>query len=256
MQIPFPAIVLGLLLAFGAMAVRAQTKPPEAMPPIDPAAAAQSAPIDDSALHSASAEVQFVASWIIDSGDNLGLPFLLIDKVDARVFAFNPAGQFQGAAAALLGMARGDHLLVSNDTEMAQMPPQVRVTPAGRFVSRLALDSEGKEVLVLDYDASISLHPVTKGTPKERRAERLASATAQDNRISFGCINVPVPFYATFVSLAFAGTKGIVYVLPETSPASELFGMHRGGAAVSGAQQASKTSTAPAARTVLPPGRE
>ena len=38
-----------------------------------------------------------------------------------------------------------------------RMPPQVRITPAGRFVSRLARDSHGKELLVLDYDASISL---------------------------------------------------------------------------------------------------
>jgi hypothetical protein len=227
MQISLPAIVLGLLLAFAATAVRAQAKAPEAMPSIDPAAA-QTDPVADLTLHSASAEVRRVASWVIDSSDNLGLPFLLVDKVNARVFAFNSAGQFQGAAPALLGMARGDRLLVSNDTEMAQMPPQVRVTPAGRFISRLALDSEGKEVLVLDYDASISLHPMAKGTPKERRAERLASATPEDNRISFGCINVPVPFYATVVSPAFAGTKGVVYVLPETSPASELFGMHPG----------------------------
>ena len=119
------------------------------------------------------------------------------------------------------------------------MSPQVRITPAGRFVSRLAIDSHGKELLVLDYDASISLHAVIKGTPKERRAERLKSASAEDNRISFGCINVPVPFYQTVVSPAFTPSKGVVYVLPETSPASAMFGLPTGGAAVSGSQQSS-----------------
>ena len=283
MQIPIRTIVPGLLLAFSAMAVRAQPEAPEATLPINPAATQQSTPIDlalhpaaapqltpidlaqhpaaasqsgpiDLALQSAAAEVERVARWVIDSGDNGGLPYLLIDKVNAQVFAFNPAGQLQGAASALLGMGRGDRLIVPNDTKMAAMPPQVRITPAGRFVSRLAIDSHGKELLVLDYDASISLHPVVKGTPAERRAERLKSATAQDNRISFGCINVPAAFYATIVSPAFARTKGIVYVLPETGPASELFGFAPvGAAAVSGAQQSSTGLNARAIQTVPAP---
>ncbi|MFA6985649.1 MAG: hypothetical protein WC213_05545 [Arenimonas sp.] len=225
--------------------------------PIDlalhPAAAPQSGPID-LALESASAEVKRVARWVVDSGDNVGLPFLLIDKLNAQVFVFGPAGQLRGAAPALLGMGRGDRMLVSNDTKMSAMPPQVRITPAGRFVSRLAKDSKGKELLVLDYEASLSLHPVVKGTPAERRAERLKSATAQDNRISFGCINVPVPFYAAVVSPAFTGTKGIVYVLPETGPASALFGLKPDGAAVAGAQLSSPAPNAPAAQTGPAPG--
>lgn len=268
MQIPIGTIVLGLLLAFSAMAVRAQPKAPEATLPINPAATQQATPIDlamhpaaapqpgriDLALQSASAEVKRVARWVVDSGDNVGLPYLLIDKINAQVFAFNPAGQLQGAAPALLGMARGDRMLVSNDTKMSAMPPNVRITPAGRFVSRLAKDAKGKELLVLDYAASLSLHPVVKGTPAERRAERLMSATAQDNRISFGCINVPVPFYATVVSPAFTGTKGVVYVLPETGPASALFGLKPDGAAVAGAQPSSPAPNAPAAPTGPAPG--
>ena len=53
---------------------------------------------------------------------------------------------------------------------------------------------------------------------------RLASPTPLDNRISYGCINVPTQFYEKVVSRAFAGTHGIVYVLPETRPAREVFG--------------------------------
>jgi hypothetical protein len=206
---------------------------PAASAPV-PAALPPAAPVDP--LQSASAEVKSVARWVLDSRDNGGLPFLLIDKVNARVFAFSPAGQYRGDAPVLLGMTPGDRLLAPNSAAMAQMGPQERVTPAGRFVSRLAIDSHGNELLVLDYAASISLHPVVKGTPEEHRAERLASPTSQDNRISFGCINVPPAFYATYVSPAFARTKGIVYVLPETSPASALFGMPAVGTVVSGAQ--------------------
>ncbi len=235
------------------MAVRAQPKAAEATLPIHPAATQQSTPID-LALQSASAEVKRVARWVIDSGDNGGLPFLLVDKVNAQVFAFNPAGQLQGTAPALLGMARGDRLLAPNTATMSQMPPQVRITPAGRFVSTLAIDSHGKELLVLNYAASISLHPVVKGTPAEHRAERLASPTPQDNRISFGCINVPPAFYTTFVHPAFNQTKGVVYVLPETGPANELFGFQPVDAGVSGVQQGLPALDARASQPVSVPG--
>ena len=85
-------------------------------------------------------------------------------------------------------------------------------------------DLRGRSLLLIDYDAAITLHPVVPGTPKERRAERLASETADDNRISFGCINVPPGFYERVVRPAFTGTAGIVYILPETVPAEDLFG--------------------------------
>jgi hypothetical protein len=201
----------------------------------------------DMPVTAASAEVQRVAHWISETRDNTGLPYLLIDKVNARVFAFDRAGRLQGSTPALLGMAHGDRLLAPNSATMEQMPPKVRITPAGRFVSKLAIDSHGKELLVLDYDASISLHAVVKGTPEERRAERLDSATADDNRISFGCINVPTDFYSAVVSPSFTGTKGVVYVLPETSPASALFKMDPVGAALAGTQTVSSASDAPAA---------
>jgi hypothetical protein len=196
----------------------------------------------------ASAEVQRVTRWIKDSGDNGGMPYLVIDKANARVYSFSRAGQLQGDAPVLLGMAKGDRLLAPNSATMSVMRPDQRITPAGRFLSRLAIDSHGKELLVLDYDASISLHPVVKGKPEEHRAERLASPTSDDNRISFGCINAPIPFYANVVSPSFKGTRGIVYVLPETRAAAQLFGFQPFDApAPSGG-----ASTALAAPTVAP----
>jgi hypothetical protein len=89
----------------------------------------------------------------------------------------------------------------------------------------LAIDSEGKELLVMDYAAAISLHAVIKGKPEERRAERLSSPTSADNRISYGCINVPKDFYSNLVSQTFAHRLGVVYVLPEAGSATTLFGM-------------------------------
>ena len=251
MQIPTRTIVLGLLFALNATVVHAQSKAPEAALPINSVATPQSTPID--LLQSASEEVKRVARWVIDSGDNAHLPFLLIDKINAHVLVFSPAGQLLGATPALLGMASGDRMLAPNNAPMSAMPPQVRITPAGRFVSRLAIDSHGKELLVLDYDASLSLHAVVKGTPEERRAERLKSPSPQDNRISFGCVNVPGEFYSKIVSPAFTKTKGIVYVLPETSPASAFFGIQPVGQAVAGERQGATPADPRAAQSVPAP---
>ena len=213
----------------------AESQPAKSLAPAPLPAAGGPADAIDLALQSASAEIQRVAHWVASTRDNAGLPYLLIDKVNATVYAFNRAGLLQGSAPVLLGMGKGDRLVVGNDIKMAQMGPDQRITPAGRFVSRLGIDSHGKELLIMDYDAAISLHAVVKGTPEERRAERLNSKTSEDNRISFGCINVPTTFYSDIVSTSFRGTRGIVYVLPETGPASSLFKMDPApGTAVAG----------------------
>lgn len=179
----------------------------------------------DSQQESASSEVKYVVSWIADSGDNHGMPYAIIDKVNAKVFVFDKTGNLQGAAPVLLGLARGDNSVPGiGERKLSTIRPEERSTPAGRFLSSLSSDVSGKQILVIDYAASLSLHPVAKGTPAERRAQRLESVTPEDNRISYGCINVPVKFYEKIVSPTFTKTDGLVYILPETSKASDMFG--------------------------------
>ena len=165
-----------------------------------------------------------VANWVVDSADNKGMPFMIIDKVHATVMMFDARGQLQGAAPALLGLARGDNSAPGiGQRKLSSIRPDERTTPAGRFVASLDRDMNGMEVLWVDYDTAIALHPVVKGTPAEKRSQRLDSATPDDNRISYGCINVPLKFYELLVSPAFTGTSGIVYILPETRTAQEVF---------------------------------
>lgn len=180
------------------------------------------APLDR--LLSAPSEVQGVVQWVASSRDNAGLPFLVVDKVNARVYAFNPSAQLKATAPILLGMGRGDVMLVPNDAPMSAIPPAKRITPAGRYRSWVMKDLQGKPVLSIDYDAAISLHIIAPGTPAEKRAARLASPTADDNRISFGCINVPPRFFTEIVGPDFSPAKGIAYILPETRTAAQLFG--------------------------------
>lgn len=180
----------------------------------------------------ASPEVGRIAHWALHSGDHGGMPYMIVDKVHARVYVFDKQGQLQGAGPALLGMERGDGTAKGvGDRQLSAIKPLERTTPAGRFVASLGPDLKGQEILWIDYASALALHRVVKGTPAERRAARLLSATAEDNRISYGCINVPVPFYETVVSPAFTHSSGVVYILPETQPAHEVFGSYEVGEA-------------------------
>lgn len=175
----------------------------------------------------ASAEARHVARWILHSHDNGQRPYLIVDKVNATVFAFTGDGKLLAANPALLGIARGDGTAKGiGDRSLASIRTADRTTPAGRFIASLDHDPKGAEILWIDYAASLALHAVVKGQPAERRAERLQSATTQDNRISFGCINVPVGFYEAVVSPLFTGTDGLVYILPETGTAQAMFGSY------------------------------
>lgn len=211
-------LLLGLLgTALACPAAALQASPPEVREEAGDRASFQG--------HVASPEVRKVADWIAASGDNGGLPFIIIDKVGARVFVFDAQARARGAAAALLGLGHGDDSVPGiGQRRLATIRPEERTTPAGRFEASLGEDFD-QDILWVDYDTSLSLHRVITGNPKDRRKARLASATPLDNRVSYGCINVPALFYDNVVAPAFKGTVGIVYILPETRPVEAVFAM-------------------------------
>jgi len=125
---------------------------------------------------------------------------------------------------ALLGLAVGDDSAPGvGEKPLSAIPPKDRTTPAGRFVGYLDHDPGKPNFLWVDYKNNVSLHRVVKGRPQDQRAQRLASPTPLDNRISFGCINVPIDFFDRTVLPTFKGTKGIVYVLPEIKAMRDFF---------------------------------
>jgi hypothetical protein len=171
----------------------------------------------------ASRRTREMADWVVASRDNLNMPFAIVDKVNAKVYVFGVDGQLTGAAPVLLGLGQGDHVAPGiSDMPMSRIAPADRTTPAGRFVTAMGRNSHGKEILWLDYKNAISMHPVVTSIPEQRRAERLATPSPLDNRISFGCINVPPDFFKDVIHRKFSGTAGIVYVMPETKPGLAL----------------------------------
>lgn len=173
------------------------------------------------------AKVQQLKQWVLETGDNRGMPFVIIDKVAATVFVFHRDGQLRAASPALLGLAQGDDTVPGiGSRPIATIRPDERTTPAGRFVASLASTGHGDEVLWVDYDSSVALHRVVD-VPKERRLQRLAGSSATERRITYGCINVPAKFFDTVIRPTFKGTSGIVYVLPETRSPQQVFGSSR-----------------------------
>lgn len=172
----------------------------------------------------ASSNAREVVNWVLGSQDHQGMPFVVVDKTQARVFVFNPQGRLQGAAPVLVGLTRGDEGVPGiGDRPLSLIQPFERTTPAGRFSASLDKNVWGHAILWVDYEQGISLHPVRSVDPKERRLERLASSTAADHRISYGCINVPHSFWNQVVQPQFQNTMGVVYVLPDTKPLQSIF---------------------------------
>ncbi|MDB5365151.1 MAG: L,D-transpeptidase [Rhodospirillales bacterium] len=173
----------------------------------------------------ASDDVRRVADWAVASGDTSGMPFVLVDKLRAKVFVFAPDGRLRGASMALLGMARGDDSVAGiGSRKLSTIRPEERTTPAGRFVAMLGRDFV-QDLLWVDYESSLSLHRVVTGAPGDHRSQRLATSSTSDKRISYGCINVPAKFYDDVVRPIFKGTRGIVYILPDTKPIEDVFAM-------------------------------
>lgn len=181
----------------------------------------------------ASSDVRNIADWAVASGDHQGLPFVVIDKVQARVFVFDADGHLRGSSAALVGAARGDDSVPGiGSRAIADIRPEERTTPAGRFQATMGRGPAGEDILWVDYKNAIALHRVVTHVAAERRLQRLASPLPSERRITYGCINVPVAFYENVVQPTFAAAGGIVYILPESRPPQEIFTAYHGPEAV------------------------
>ena len=198
------------------------------LPSIAPAGVAAPAPHvfrgADFAGRAGSEDAHFIADWAADSGDSGGLPFVILDKRDARVFVFTPQGTLIDSSPVLLGAAPGDDPVPDIGTRpMSRVREDEKTTPAGRFVAQAGRNASGEEVVWVDYADAVSMHRVRVVDPKERRLERLASPDPKRRRISYGCINVPVPFFESVVWPLLKSTRAVVYVLPEVRDVREVF---------------------------------
>ena len=190
--------------------------------PAPAAPALRSKRLADFAGRKPSPDVRQMAHWVVQSGDHRRMAFVIVDKKDAKVYAFDLRGRLQSVVPALLGSARGDDTVPGiGDKPIAQVRPEERTTPAGRFVAEMGMSSSrGEDVVWVDYDAAVSMHRVIKAP---ERLQALSSPSNDDNRMSYGCINLPVDFYEGVLRPLVKGTGAVIYVLPETRPLRAVF---------------------------------
>ncbi len=172
---------------------------------------------------SAPRDVQFALGEVVKAKDHRGLPFAIVDKKSAQLFVFNGAGHLQGATPVLLGLAPGDVEAaepVGSDTQ--SLSAARRTTPAGRFISEPGRNLAGEAIVWVDYAARLAIHRLRPSALSERRPERLASSTPDDNRITLGCVVVAPLFYDTVVAPILGKGYGVVYVLPENDSLERL----------------------------------
>lgn len=215
------AVFVAAELAIGSIAIRLSTPPRQAQ-----AASTAAAPfpvLPPAASHRPATPLAQVVQWAA-GGDAGGRPFVVIDKPGALVMVFDAQGRLLHNVPALLGSALGDDSVPGiGDKPLAQIQPEERITPAGRFVARMGRTLTGEDVVWVDYEAAVSMHRVRVVKESERRLERLASQTTADNRISNGCINLPVDFYEQVLKPMVEAGPTVVYVLPEQRALHEVF---------------------------------
>jgi hypothetical protein len=164
-----------------------------------------------------------LAGWVVATRDSQGYPFAIIDKRAAQILVFGPDGRLRGAAPGLFGSAVGDHTAPGiAGLALREIPGRDRTTPAGRFVGGFGPSIDAGRVLWVDYESAVSIHPVATGVPAERRVERLASPSPNDNRVTHGCINVSPEFYESVVRPTFE-RGGVFYILPDRATLAETF---------------------------------
>ncbi|MCK8457570.1 MULTISPECIES: hypothetical protein [Sphingomonas] len=165
-----------------------------------------------------------VIAWIAAEHDNAGLPYVVIDKQAASLLLFSATGEFLGQAPVLLGVGVGDDSSPGvGAKDLADIGPAERTTPAGRFVSKFGRAFGHQRVIWVDYANSVAIHAVITTHKSEHRVDRLLSPTPDDNRISFGCINVGTKFYTRTLTPQFQKKGGIVYILPDTKSLDDVF---------------------------------
>lgn len=152
-----------------------------------------------------------VNSWVQQSKDNAGRPYIIADKQSGEIHIVGADGTVKATAPALYGRKMGDGMTIGE-------------TPAGIFTihQEAAPASYGGDLqqFATAPDGDVyAIHRVLTNN-KQDRPGRLASPTAEDNRISLGCINIPADLYNKYLSGKFDGK---LYVLPDQRSLGDVF---------------------------------
>ncbi len=222
---PIVRIMAGLALILPTMAMAAAPPPKAKSAKTKTRPKTAATPVAPPPVLLPSEAASRVMTWVGGAGDNHGLPWAVIDKTQATMFLFDGKGKQIAAAPVLIGIAPGDEASPGvGSKKLADLGPAEKTTPAGRYLAKFGLPVAGERVLWVDYATSVAIHPIpTDAGAREKRRERMLSPDPADNRITFGCINVPKAVYARQIQPLFRRKGGYVYILPDTKPVEAVF---------------------------------
>jgi len=182
-------------------------------------------PLADFGKEEASDEVVHIANWASHTRNHQKKAFVVIDKKNARLYVFDAKAKLKSSTPVLLGKAIGDTSAPGVGSKpLSQLKEDEKTTPAGRFLAQPGKNNRGEDIIWIDYNAAVSMHRLRKVKEEEKRAERMDTEDASDNRISNGCVNVPHKFYNAVLKPTVAKQGAFVYVLPETRTPQQQFG--------------------------------
>jgi hypothetical protein len=197
------AVALAVLLALACLGPAARAMSPPAVPA-------------SSDIHPQSEAAGQLLHWIAHTGNNAGRPYVVVDKRQAQVWVFDAQHRGLASSAALLGLTPGDHEVADiHRRDVATLSREARITPAGRFATEPGVNLQGEDVVWLDYAAGLAMHRVRPGLAQTARLRLLAAQVASAQRVSMGCVVLPVAFYEKVIRPLLGRQTGWVYVLPE-----------------------------------------
>lgn len=174
---------------------------------------------------------------------------IMIDKTLGRILVFHDDKPVW-TGAALTGMSPLDQYTaeILGSPESHKFATEEKITPAGRFTVKRALDDEEGSVLELNEIHGrtwwLAIHRVWLGIPSEHRADRLESADPAVKHITFGCINVNAETMRYLITHLPNKDATPLYILPTNQAlTSSILQMGKDEAALTAALESPRSTT-------------
>ena len=142
--------------------------------------------------------------------------YVIVDKPSATLSIIGADKKLIGQMPVLLGQTRGE---TPNMSDPESDTAVQATTPAGKYtLLRLAGEEDlitykGKVFSLCGSDA-LALH-ITYPPEKEKRTEALNTPTSEDNRMSWGCINIDEKMWAKYIEGKIKDRGAYVFITPD-----------------------------------------
>lgn len=164
-----------------------------------------------------SQEASNTINWVKQHKDHNGKNFVIADKDQGKIHIVSPDGKVLDTQNALFGKGRGnDNSDMNTPSGRMQLKKETKLNKTERGIYGDSVlefvQPETKASVKQKGGGLLAMHRVVN---KPERKAALNSATASDNYLSHGCVNIPTAFYNTAVDSL---DGAMVYVLDHKEP--------------------------------------